>query len=163
MWGDCHFDQVEHGAEVDRQGSVPFGVGDVFDCMMGRLHGGVVDEHIDAAEFVDSGGDGDTTVGRSARSGEQNGFPVCLFDPGLCVFGIVMFIEVRDQQVGTPSSVGDGDRFADAAVTAGDDRPFARQAAGPWVGLFAVIGLRHQLAFAAGNLLLRWTESLTSP
>jgi hypothetical protein len=54
---------------------------------------------------------------------DQYGLASLLFDEGGYLFGVVAFIEVGDQDIGAFAGEGDGDRPADATVSAGDDGP----------------------------------------
>ena len=72
-----------------------------------------------------------------------------LLHKSLGLTGIIVLIQIRNEHVGTLTRIRDGDRAADSAVRARDDRLLAGQTARAAVGLFAMIGhWLHGVRFA---------------
>ncbi|GAB4107119.1 hypothetical protein GCM10028790_61380 [Micromonospora taraxaci] len=64
--------------------------------------------------------------------------------------GVLLLVEIRDEDVRALPGEGDGDRPADPRVTAGDQRPLAVELAAAPVRLFPVVRLRVHLRGRAG-------------
>ena len=77
-----------------------------------------------------------------------------LLDVARGLLGVVVLVEVGDDDVGALAGEGDRDRAADAAVGAGDDRRLAFEPPGPLVRALAVVGLGLEVGRRAGNVLL---------
>ena len=78
---------------------------------------------------------------------QQHGLAAGVLDQALGLLRVVVLAEIGDQHVGAFAGEGDRHGAADAAVAAGDDRPFAGQPSRAFVGRLAVIG---------DGLHLRW-------
>src|SRR5690606_14110674 len=86
------------------------------------------------------------------RHGPAPGFA----DPPRRFLGVVVLAEIRDGDVGALAGEGNGDRAADAAVAAGNERPATLEQSGTAIAVLAVVGAWHQLRFLPGpGLLLR--------
>ena len=120
-----------------------------------HLERGVADQHVDPAELLDGPGDDRAAVrGLADVAGDEDGLAAGLLDPGRRLLGVVVLVEVADQDVGTFAGVGDGDGPADAAVGAGDHGLLALEPSVADVALLAVVGLRVHRGGGAGGLLL---------
>src|SRR3954462_7132369 len=87
-------------------------------------------------------------------AGDQHTATPGLLHPAPGFLRVLVLIEVADQQVRAFARERDGDRAADAAVTAGDDRHLVLETPVTDVALLAVIGPRRHLLFRAGRRLL---------
>ena len=77
--------------------------------------------------------------------------------------GVLVFVQVGDQDV--RALTGEGERYGapDAAVGTGDQRGLALQPARSGVGLLAVIGLGVEFALRTGWGLLLWWLGYDAP
>jgi hypothetical protein len=67
----------------------------------GSLVSGVVDQDVDAAEFVDSApDDGSAVIRVSQVAGNERGLASLLLDECLHFLGVLVLAEIRDQDVG---------------------------------------------------------------
>ncbi|PAV74130.1 hypothetical protein WR25_09724 [Diploscapter pachys] len=147
--------QIEHGMDVGREGQLPFLVADILQRLEAALVRGVVDQHVDPAERLHRLGDhGAALIGLRQVARDQYRLPPLRLDQRLGRLGIVMFVEIGDQHVGALARKGQGDRAADAAVAAGDDRLLAGKAPGALVARFAMVGARVHVLGTAGDRLL---------
>src|SRR5438270_13318805 len=63
--------------------------------------------------------------------------------------GVVVFVQVRNQNIGAFSSESERHRSTDATVTAGDQRLLACKAVGALVRMLSIVWPRVHLRFAA--------------
>ena len=88
--------------------------------------------------------------------GKQNGLSAGLRHQPLGLPGVVMLVEIRDQNVSSFSGVGDGNRAADATIATSDNGLLAVEAAAaliilsPWSGAGFIRGslAGHRLVLA---------------
>jgi hypothetical protein len=79
----------------------------------GSLVSGVVDQDVDAAEFVDSApDDGSAVIRVSQVAGNERGLASLLLDECLHFLGVLPLAEIRDQDVGALAGIGDRDGSA---------------------------------------------------
>ena len=122
---------------------------------MRHLEGRVAHQHIDATEFGGGTVDHRPTVVRVSQvTAHQNAFAACLLDQARHVGGIVVFVEVGDQDVGAFASKGDGHRTADTAVASGYHRALTCQPSRSAVAALATVGDGIHDRLDAWNLLL---------
>ena len=119
--------------------------------------GGVVDEDINAAKLIDRTLDHRTAMGRILQvAGDQHRLASLLLDQFLDLFGVIMLVQIGDQNVGAFARIGNGDGAANAAVASGDDRFLAVQPFGSLVAGLTVIRPRlHPRRRSRHGLLLR--------
>src|SRR6266516_4151865 len=88
--------------------------------------------------------------------------PTALFlDQRLDLLGVVILVEISDQDVGALTRASDRDGPPDTAIAACDHRPLALQLARPRVTALAMVRARVHLCGRAGHrLLLRWLRRL---
>jgi hypothetical protein len=84
----------------------------------------------------------------------QHDFAPGRLDQALGHLGVLVLVEIGDQQIRAFAGIGDGDRSPDAAVTARDDCLLALEPLGALVGLFAVVGHGLHLGRKARHRLL---------
>src|SRR5436190_13944105 len=97
--------------------SSPFLICDIADVLEARLMGGVVNQDVDSPQVRYRRLDNPTTLGRMLNiARHQNGFPSRRLDLALCCLGVLVLLEIRDQDVGALTGIGDRDRAANAAV-----------------------------------------------
>ena len=124
------------------------------------LLGGVVDENVDAAEFLERALDrfpAEHLIADIAR--EQDRLTTFRFDQPSGFLRVLVFLQIEDRDQRALARHRDGDRPADAGIAAGDDRLLSREPAAAFVTLFAVIGLGLHLRFIARRSLawfLKW-------
>ena len=110
-------DQPEHGGDVGVECVLPLLVGDFLDGFVGHLEGGVVDQHVDAAELA--GGlvdDGPAVFSPGEVAGDQYGPGAGLLDQGGGLPDVVVLAEI--------SRTGDGKR---GLTVTSPDRPGRRR------------------------------------
>ena len=61
MWNRS-LGQIEHGVDVDLESHLPFLIADVADVLEGSLMGGIVEEHVDAAQLLNGSFDDQSAV-----------------------------------------------------------------------------------------------------
>jgi hypothetical protein len=121
--------EVEHRVDVDAEGQFPFLVRDVFDRGEGCLVRCVVDKDIDAAEFAHRPFDDiPAMVRRLDIAGDENRLPARLLDPFPRLLGILVLVEIGDEDIGAFAGIGYGDGAPDPAIGTGDDGLLAGQA-----------------------------------
>ena len=101
-------------------------LGDVADVLVGMLLAGIVDEDVEPAELVDGLLDralAEVLVADVA--GDRDRLAAFLLDDLLGLRRIVMLAQIEDGDVGALAREQGGDRAADAAVGAGDQRDLA--------------------------------------
>ena len=107
------------------------------------------------AELLDSRVDDFAAMSRrSDIAGDEHRFSPRLFDQSLRLLGVLMLIQVGDDDVRAFTGIGDRNRAADAAVAAGDDGFLARQFVAAAVRVFTVIGPRFHRVCSAGHRLM---------
>jgi hypothetical protein len=150
--------QPEHGVEVRLEHPVELLGGDAENAVRLRhLVGGVVHQHVDAAELVHRTLDYPHAVLLAADvTGDQHGLAPGLAHQFRRLLGIsLFFVQIGQKEVGALAGEGDRDRPADAGVAPGDHRRAAGQPARTAVGPLAVVRFRsHPLATAGMVLLL---------
>src|SRR5947209_9880161 len=86
---------------------------------------------------------------------DEHSFPAGVLYQFLSLLGIIVLIQIGNEQVRALARICNGDRAADSAVRAGDDSLLASQATRAPVGLFAMIGHRlHCVSFTGHWLFL---------
>ena len=118
------------------------------------LLAGVVDEDVEPAELIDGLLHrllAELLVADVAGNGDR--LAPFLLDDLLGLGGVVMLAQIDDGDVRAFAREQRGDRAADAAVAAGDQRHLALQPAGARIARLPV-GLRLELALVAGLLIL---------
>ena len=141
--------------DVHLERQFPFLVADVVDRFEAGLMGRVVDEDIDTAKlrygFCD---DGAALTGVLYVAGKQNGLSAGFRHHPLGLPGVVMLVEIGNQNVSSFSRVGDGDGAADATIATGDNGLLAFEAAAALIERFAMVGGRvHRGCFAGHRLV----------
>jgi hypothetical protein len=96
-------------------------------------------------------------VGQIAR--DQDRLAARFLDQCAHFRGIVVFVEVGDQYIGSLPGEGDGDRAADTAVGAGDHRRLTGELAASAIGLLATVGDGCHHRLDSGYLLLLFRET----
>ena len=86
--------------------------------------------------------------------GHQHRLAARLLHPARRLAGVLVLVEVGDQDVGTLAGEGDGDGAADPGVAAGDDGGTPAQPAAALVALLAMVGPGVHLAGQARHVLL---------
>ena len=117
-----------------------------------HLMGGVVDEHVEPAEFLDGAIDQRAAmrrVGHVAR--HQYGAAAGLLDPARRLACVLILAQIGDQHIGALPRESDRDGAADAGIGSGDQRRLALQFAAALVGLLAVIGRRVEFSSVPGG------------
>ena len=115
-------------------------VGDVLDACRVLLEGGVVDEHVEAAEGLYRLGDGAVAELRVLDvAGDEQAAPAFGLDAHIRLLGVAVRLQIDDRNVGAFAREEDGDGPADAGIAAGDDGRKALELA-----TAAVVG-RHEL------------------
>jgi hypothetical protein len=128
---------------------------DLRDLLERGLVRGVVDQNVDSSELVDSALDyGAAMLGIAQVPGDQHDFASRFFEQGLHLVRIVVLFQICDQDVRALTREGDGHGAPDAAVAPGDHCLFARQFAGAFVAIFAMIGTRIHLTRGSWRRLL---------
>src|SRR6476620_12734795 len=116
--------------------------------------GRVIDEDIDSAQIrYRLRDDCAALTGVLYIAGQQNGLPAGFRDQPLGLPGVVVLVEIGDQNISTLSGVGDGNRAADPAIATGDDGLLAVEATTALVGRLAMIGRRLHRGGLAGHRL----------
>src|ERR1051326_7779549 len=117
--------------------------------------GGIVDENVDSAEFANR-----LINQRSAmRCGldvarHQHSLAARLLHPTLRFAGVGLFVEIRDQDVGTFPRIGNCHSATDAAVGSRDDRLLAGQLGRAAVASLAMVGYWTHRASRTGHRLM---------
>ena len=103
--------------------------------------GGVIDEYVDRAQLGQGAFNNGAAVVRLLYvASDKHSFPAGVLYQFLSLFGIIVLIQIGNEHVGTLARIRNGDRAADSAVRACDDRLLAGQTARATVGLFSMIG-----------------------
>jgi hypothetical protein len=124
-----------------------------------HLEGGVIHQHVDAAEFLHRALDDGAAVGRIGQvARHQDRLAAGFLDQALGFLRILVLVQVGDQDVRAFARERQGHGAADAAVGAGDQGRLAGQAAVADVAVFAVVGFRGEQGFAARGCLL-WVSA----
>jgi len=120
--GKHRLGHIEHAVYIGAKRALKLVLADVQEAVLGMLLGGVIDEHVDMAEFThDLPGyvPAEFRVPDVPRAGEAAA-ALALHDP----FGVrcvLVLVEIDDGYVGPLGRKGNGHRPADAAVAPGDD------------------------------------------
>src|SRR6185437_3085600 len=102
--------------------------------------GGVVDEDIDASEFRNSLVDDRAAMrGRSDIARHQHRFAAGFFHESPRLLRILVFVEIRNQDIRAFAREGNGDSPSNATIRARDYGPLSGELAGAAVALLAVI------------------------
>ena len=142
---------VEVAVDVDREGPPPLFVAQLAEVVDRRLERHVVDEDVQAAEPSGGLGDDGSAVRRLGEvTGQRHGAPARVFDQRHGVGGVVILVEVGDRHVGALLGERHRNGPADPGVTAGDQRPLARQQLAPHVVAHLVTGTRVHLGGTTG-------------
>src|SRR5258708_509342 len=103
--------------------------------------GRVVDEDIDSAQLrYRLRDDCAALTGFPYVAGKPTGISAGRGHEALGLAGVLVFVEIGDQNVSSFSGVGDGNRAADPAIAPGDDGLLAAEATAALVGRLAMIG-----------------------
>ena len=80
---------------------------------------------------------------------DKHSLPAGILHESLGLLGVIVLIQIGNEHVGALARIRDGDRAADPAVRAGDNRLLSGEATRASVGFFAMIGHRlHRVRFA---------------
>lgn len=110
------------------------------DILERGLVGRIVDEDIDPAELIDGTfNDGAAVIWLSQVAGKQCSFAAFLVDKSLHLLGILMFIEIRNEQVGPLTGICNCHRSPDPAVSSGNDGLLACKTARSLVAFLAMV------------------------
>jgi hypothetical protein len=93
-------------------------------------------------------------LGPGHVAGHEHGASAGLLDQPRGVLGVLVLVEIGDEDVGPLAGVGDGHGTADAAVAAGDDGRLALESAGAPVAVLSAVRSRGHLRLDAGDVLL---------
>jgi hypothetical protein len=131
----------------------------LLDRVVGHLEGGVVDEHVEAAELVDGALDQLPAVRLVADvAAHDHGPPPGVLDEPARLLGVLVLGEVGDEHVGALAGEGEGHGAADPRIRPGHERDPVGQAAEAAVGLLPVVGGRPHLGLGARRRLRRLVE-----
>src|SRR5438874_2104793 len=124
--------------------------------------GRIIDEYVDSAQFGQGGLNNDAAVVRLLYiASNKHGLPARVLHKPLGLLGVFMLIQIGNEHVRALARIRDGDRAADSAVRARDDRLLVGEATRAAVRFFAMIGQRlHRVRFAGHWLLLLWKRGL---
>ena len=89
----------------------------------------------------------------------DRGFPARIPDPALSLTGVVFFVEIRDQYVGTLARICYRDGSPDSAVASSDERHSALQPSITLIAMFPMVSLGAQFLVGTrwlGMLLGEW-------
>ena len=122
-------------------------VGQLLQAVDVLLEGGVVDEDVELAEFVDGllyrvlaeFGVGDI-------AGEENATAAFLLDSLLGLLGVLVLVEISERDVGALAREEHRDRPPDAGIAAGDERHLVEKL----LRALVVRGVVHRLEFELG-------------
>ncbi|MGY3116979.1 hypothetical protein ACVWXN_000399 [Bradyrhizobium sp. i1.4.4] len=90
--------------------------------------GGVVDENVDTAEVADRQIDDLPAMVRGSQiTFHQDRLTTFGFDESRYFLGVVVLIEIGNQDIGALAGESDGDSPSYSAITAGDDGPSCRR------------------------------------
>ena len=93
----CGLGEIEHRVNVDLEGVLPLLVGDVRDGLERRLVRRVVDENVDAAQFLHAALDNAAAMRRIADvARHKDRLASGLFDPALRLLGVLFLVQVGD-------------------------------------------------------------------
>jgi hypothetical protein len=124
--GQRGLDHEEHRVDVGLEGALKLLLADVEDVLVGVLLAGVVDEDVEPAELVHRLGDDRVAMGFLAKvAGYRDRAAALGLDDAPGLGGVVMLAQIGNGDVGALAREQGGDRAADAAVGAGDDRDLA--------------------------------------
>ena len=138
------------------KGQFPFVVADLIDRLEAGLMRRVVDEDIDAAELrYGFGNNRPAMIGVLDVARNNNGLSACLGHQPFGFAGVVVLFQIGDQDIGSLSGEGNGNRAADAAIASRDHSLLAVEPAAALVGSFAMVGQRlHRAGRARHRLML---------
>ncbi|XUR38955.1 hypothetical protein ACQY74_007095 (plasmid) [Rhizobium leguminosarum bv. trifolii] len=145
--------------DIDLEGQFPLFITDLVDALEACLMCGVVDENVDTAELLDRRLDDLSAVGGILDvTADEDSLASGLLDQPFRLIGILILVEIGEQQIGTLPGIGDRHCPANAAIAAGDDRPLALQPLGTAIALFAMVGNRVHLCRETRHRLLLGRE-----
>jgi len=124
------FGEIEHCVDVDAESEIPFLVANVLDTFERRLVGSIVDEDVDPSQLAYRCLN-DTAAVCSVLyvAGKQKGFSAGFRHQSFGLPGVIMLVEIGNQDIGSLSGVSNGNCAADATIAAGDNGLFAIEAA----------------------------------
>ena len=112
----------------------------------------IVDQDVEAAQLRHRDFDDFAAMRRALDvARQQHAFASGLFHQPLGLTGVVIFVIVAHQNVGTLARERQRHGASDAAIGSGNDRLFARKASGAFVGGFAIVGRRVHRCAAPGR------------
>ena len=138
---------VEIAVKIGLDGPVEMLVGQLLEAVDVLLEGGVVDEDVELAEFLDGLLDrvlAEFGVGDIA--GEENAAAAFLLDSLLGLLGVLVLVEIGERDVGALAREEHRDRAADAGIAAGDQRHLVEKL----LRALVVRGVVHRLEFELG-------------
>src|SRR5262245_19636741 len=92
--------------------------------------GRVIDEYVDPAQFAHGRLNNAAAVARLLYvASDQHSLPACLLHKSLGLLGIIIVIQIRNEHAGALARIRYGDRAANSAVAAGDNRLFSGETA----------------------------------
>src|SRR5437016_14623173 len=98
--------------------------------------GRVIDEYVDPAQFGHGRLDNAAAVVRLLYvASDKHSLPAGVLHKSLGLLGIVVLIQIGNEHVGALARIRDGDRAADPAVRAGDNRLLSGEATRASVGV----------------------------
>jgi hypothetical protein len=113
---------------VDLEGHLPFLVANVADVLEGRLVRCIIDEDVDTAQLLNGSlDDRPAMLGTTKVASDEHSLATLLLDQRLDLLGVVVLIEIGDQDVSALARVSDRHGPTDAAVAAGDQPLLAGQ------------------------------------
>jgi hypothetical protein len=122
--------KIKHRVDVYLERQFPFLVAYVVDRFEAGLMGGVVDEDIYATQLrYGLRDDGAALTGFLYVAGKQKGFSAGFRHQSFGLPGVIMLVEIGNQDIGSLSGVSNGNCAADATIAAGDNGLFAIEAA----------------------------------
>src|SRR4051794_31522605 len=141
--------------DVGLERPLPFLVADITDLLERVLMRRVVDEDVYCAERLDGAlDDRATMIGIADVAGDQDDLASLALHQRLDLSGILVLVQIGDDDVGTFPGIGDRDRAADATVATGDDCLLSGQSPGGLGTLLAVIRSWIHRAGRTGHRLL---------
>jgi hypothetical protein len=99
---------IKHRMKIDPKGVLPLLITVLADVLDGGLMRGVMDENIDAAQFLDGApNDGATMGGITDIACDEHGLAPLLLDQILDLLGVVMLAQICNQDIGALPRIGD--------------------------------------------------------
>src|SRR5690606_28008724 len=156
---------VDVAGDVGLQGALQLLVVDFLQRLAVLLVGGVVDQHVEPAEFLHRALDHAVAEARIAHvAGDRDAAAPFLLDRSLGRTRVAMLAEVGDEDIRALAGEQHRHRAADAGIAAGDDRSHALELAAAGIARREVARLRIELVLLPGlRLVLPWQRVLRLP